>query len=426
MSVVTSMEEAGPCRVKVTIEVPAPAVEAEIGRVVKDYRKHAQLPGFRKGKVPAKVIERRFKDQIKEEVAERLLPRYWQQAQAEKDLDPLLPPTLEEMKMEEGEPMTVVAMVETRPEIALGNIDSFDLPEEGISITDDEIDERLEDMRRQFGRWNVVEREAGQGDLVVGTVRSLDESDDEETEARPLHFEIGRTDDEELSLALTGKTAGTTFEHVSKRGQGEDAYEQRQEIEIREIKEQELPDLDDELAAQIGAFDSLDALREALTAQMRGQKEEDLRRRRYEALTQQLRERHPLAMPEGVVQQEAERMVNEQAGNLARQGFDVEGSGIDWGAMLESIRPQAVNRVHERLVLDAIAQAKELKLNEEKFETFLSQAAAQQGTSSLALRQRLDQDGRLEDVRAQMLREQTVALLLGDEDPSEENSSEEE
>ena len=424
MSVVTSMEEAGPCRVKITIEVPAPAVEAEVGRVVQDFRKHAHLPGFRKGKVPTSVIGRRFKNEIRQEVSDRLLPRYWQQAQAEKGIDPLLPPTVEDLQFETGEPMTVVAVVETRPEIALGDIKSFDLPSESTEASEDEVDESLADLRRRFGKWEVVDRAAGQGDLVVGTVRNLDEEGEEEAEARPMHLEIGGAGaDEELGLALTGKAAGATFEHTSKHGEGEDAHEHRVEVTVREVKEQELPELDDEFAQTMGDFETLDAMREALAKSLADRKEADLRRRRQDALLEQLRDRHPLTLPEGVVQQEAERMVQEQAGQMARQGFDLESAGIDWGGMVDQIRPVAVNRVHERLVLDAIAKAEELTLDEEKFENFLAAAAADQRTTSLALRQRLDQDGRLETLRAQLLRDQTIAHLLGETDGDEEEGS---
>ncbi len=427
MSVVTSMEEAGPCRVKVTIEVPAPAVEAEIGRVVQDFRRQAQLPGFRKGKIPPKVIERRFKNEIQNEVTERLLPRYWQQAQAEKDLDPLLPPTVEDLKFESGEPLIVIAVVETRPEIALGDIASFDLPADSTDVSDDEVEENLNDLRRRFAEWEVVDREAAQGDLVVASMKDLD---DEEATERPLHHEIGASNsDEELGLALTGKSAGATFEHTKSHGEGEDAHEHRYEVTVREVKEQNLPELDDEFAATMGDFENLEAMREALASNLAERKKSDLRRRRQEALMEQLRERHPLTLPEGVVQQEAEQMVQEQAGQMARQGIDLESINLDWGAMVDQIRPVAVNRVHERLVLDAIAKAEELKLDEEKFEQFLAAAAADQRTSSLALRQRLDQDGRLESLRAQLLRNQTVGHLLGeldDEPEAEAGDTEEE
>ncbi|MEO1084697.1 MAG: trigger factor, partial [Acidobacteriota bacterium] len=174
MSVVTGMEEAGPHRMKLTIEVPAQAVDAEMGRVLQEFRREVRLPGFRKGKVPARLLQKRFKDEIQREVADRLLPRYWQQAQAEKDIDPLLPPTVDDMTLEAGEPMVVVATVETRPDIVLGDVENFDLPQESTDPSEEEVEESIVELRRSFAEWNTVEREAGNGDLVVGTMLDLD------------------------------------------------------------------------------------------------------------------------------------------------------------------------------------------------------------------------------------------------------------
>ena len=429
MSVVTGMEEAGPHRMKLTIEVPAPAVDAEIGRVLKDFRRQINLPGFRKGKVPARLLQKRFKKEIEGEVADRLLPRYWQQAQAEKDIDALIPPSVEELKIESGEPMVVVAMVEVRPDIVLGDIQNFDLPEESTEPTEEEVDDAIADLRRSFAEWTTVDRAAATGDLVVGSMKDLDAHTDEEgddaeggessaaAEPRPLHFEIGgKGADEELSLLLTGKSAGATVQHESQHGEGEDAHTHRFEIQIDEIKEQELPEVDEAFAERLGVG-SPDELRSIFQQRLEGEKKESLRRRRLELLLEQLRERHPLpTLPEGVVQQESERMMREQMESLAGQGVDLENAGIDWSKMVDGVRPAAERRVHERLVLDAIAKAEDIALNEEKFELFLGSVAAQQNVSSLALRQRLAEDGRLEPLRAQLLREQTIAQLLGEED----------
>ena len=427
MSVVTAMEEAGPCRLKLTIEVPAPAVEAEYGRVLREYRKHIQLPGFRPGKVPERVVRKRFGEQLRSEVADRLMPRYWQQAQAEKSIDAMIQPTLENLELQEGEPMIMDLVVETRPEITLGDIETFDLPEESTEPTESDLDDALADVRRNFGRWETVDRPAAQGDLVIGTSRDLDahaedeDAGDDEADAdaddaeRPVHIEIGGQNvPEELSLELTGKSAGAVVVHTSRHGEGEDAHEHRIEITVTEVKEQHLPDLDDDFAEMVG-LDSLDALREVLQQRIAAQKEEDLRKRRTEGLLRQLRDRHPVTLPEGVVQQESESILREQAEQMARQGVDLDKAGINWDGMFEQIRPMAERRVHERLVLDAIAKEQDIRLDEERFERFLAAAAADQGASSHALRQRLSEDGRLESLRAQLLRNQTVAQLLGEE-----------
>jgi trigger factor len=109
VSVVLSIEDVGPCRKQLKVEVPAPAVEAESKRVVEEYRKQAKLPGFRKGKVPTELVKQKFHKEIEQDVVERLLPRYWQQAEAEAELDPLMPPSVDEVDFQPGAPLTFVA-----------------------------------------------------------------------------------------------------------------------------------------------------------------------------------------------------------------------------------------------------------------------------------------------------------------------------
>ena len=114
-----SIESVGPCRKRLHIEVPAPAVDAETERVVREYGRKVRLPGFRTGKVPATVVQQRFKAEIEREVLDRLVPRYWKQAQAESALDPLLPPSVGDVVLKSGEPLVFVATVEVRPPIEL-------------------------------------------------------------------------------------------------------------------------------------------------------------------------------------------------------------------------------------------------------------------------------------------------------------------
>ncbi len=153
MSVVVANQEIDSCTRELKIEVPGPAVEAEAKRVAEDYRKNANLPGFRKGKVPMGIVQQKFREEIDKEVVERLVPRYWRQAESESELDPLLPPTLGEVDHSPGEALTFTARVEVRPEIELGNLDTFDLPEIDVEASTEEIDRALEDLQRQIAVW---------------------------------------------------------------------------------------------------------------------------------------------------------------------------------------------------------------------------------------------------------------------------------
>ena len=414
MSVVTSIEDTGPCTKKLTIEVPAEAVTAEMGRVVGKFRKSLNLPGFRRGKVPVSLVHKRFSEEIRQEVLDRLLPRYWHQAQAEKNIDPMLPPQVEELELEPGKPMTVVASVDTRPEVELKDFRNFDLPAEDTEPTAVEIDDSVADLQRNHAEWSSVERPASRGDRVLARI-SLD--GDESEDAQPMPIELGGDGvDDELTLTLTGMSAGGTTEYRPQ--EAEDESERR--IEVVEVQEQDLPELDDDFASRFG-MESLDDLREAIAGNLRQGKERELRQRREQAMLEQLRQRHPLELPSRVVEKESESMLQEYAEQLHRQGVNLEQTELDWAALGDQVKPGAERRVHEQLLLDAVAKAESLRLDENEFERFLSSIAAQQQQSSLMLRQQLSESGRLEPLRAQMLRSQTVRFLLG-EDASDEAS----
>ena len=439
MSVVTSYEDVGPCRKKMTIEVPAPAVEAEIGRVVNSFKREIHIPGFRKGKVPASLIKKRFQEDIKREVADRLVPRYWHQAQAEKSIDPLMPPQIESLEVDADQGMSFVAVVEIRPDLEIGELPELDLPGGDGEPTEDEKDDALRSLRRRHATWTEVERGAARGDMVVGQMRALDapaeagdadEADDDESaeedsaddaaaqdaaQVEPLNVELGAPGvDEEMTLALTGLTAGQNTEYSRRHEQDGETVIEKFRLEVEAVKEPDLPELDDELAEKFG-FDSAEELTDGVFENLRNSKQRELKAEREKALLEQLRQRYPLELPQGVVDHEGEQMLQDTMYRLSGQGIDVENVGIDWQKMIGDMRPQAEQRVHDRLVLDAMAAHLELKVDESEFERFLAMAAAERQMSSQALRQQLSENGRLEPLRAQLLREQAMRRLTGED-----------
>ncbi|HEV2851748.1 MAG TPA: trigger factor [Thermoanaerobaculia bacterium] len=430
MSVVLSLEDVGPCRKQLKVEVPAPAVEAETQRVVREYGQKVRLPGFRKGKVPSELVRRRFASEIEQEVKERLLPRYWRQAQAESSIEPLLPPEVDEVAdLQPGEPLTFIATVETRPRIELRDTASFDLPDPSVDPGTLEIDDTIDNLRKQVAEWVTVERPAARGDLVAIEITALGSPEHPEERTDNVQVEVGDPQVwEELSVALQGLAAGqeTTFTHRhehppagAEEGAEPVVHEQSYRVKALEVKERDLPPLDDAFAAKVNPeLQTFDALREAVVNRIKANKEEQRREARHRALLDQLRDRHPIDLPQGVVRREVEQLVQEYAENLARRGVDVEKAGIDWNAMANEMLPLAEKRVHARLLLDAIADDRNLAVTEEEFERTLAMLARAQGVSTPVLRRKLDEDGRLTTLRSQLRREKTIRTLLGE--PEEE------
>lgn len=410
MSVVLSVQDVGPCRKQLKIEVPAPAVAAETERVIGEYRKRARLPGFRPGKVPANIVRQRFKKEIEQDVMERLVPRYWHQAEAEQKLEPLLPPELGEVDLSLGESMTFTATVETRPEIELRGYKDLQLPDLPTDATAEEVDKQLEDLRRRAGTWSKVERPAGRGDRVVAEIAVVGDAG----ESQKSSFEVG--DErvwEELSLAATGLAPGQASTFRRRAAEGEEAKEYK--VKVDTIEELEPAPLDDELAKKVSKFQTLPELRSAVDKMIVDAKKRERGRQREGSLLQQLRDRHPLTLPEGVVQQEMETMVREYAHQLSHQGIDVEKAGIDWGALGERARPDAERIVHSRLLLDSIAEAESVEVPEERLEALLAEIARERKSTPLQVRRELDNSGRLTGIRRQLRRQETVRRLLGEE-----------
>ena len=254
------------------------------------------------------------------------------------------------------------------------------------------------------------------------------------TELTPgLHGEEGKTETvevevgservwEELTLALSGLSAGqeSTFERHEEAIQHGDhehpARDRKLRVQVTAVKERELPPLDDEFAKRVSPeLETVEQLREAISSRLRSAKEEERRETRQRALFDQLRERHPLELPQGVVRREVESLVQSYAEGLARRGVDVEHAGMDWNALANDMLPLAEQRVHERLLLDAVADAESIEIGEEEFERTLAALARARKTTTPALRKSMDENGQLAALRSQLRRDKTIRRLLGEE-----------
>lgn len=423
MTIVQSVEDVGPWRKQITIEIPAPEVEQEQQRVARDFGRQVSIPGFRKGKVPRAVIRQRFGSEIDKEVVERLLPRAWQEAQQETELEPLLAPQVEEVgEVIPGSPLTFVASIEVRPEVELGELDDFELPQMETEPTEDEIREAIDDLRRRVADWVPVERAAARGDMVTAEITEIPEKappEGEEPEPQTVEIEVGDPQVwEELSLAVTGLEPGQTgrFSHRDPAPQeGAAPPERHFRVEVVAVKERDLPELDDELASTVGDFESLEELESQVRLHIEGEKKQERREERHDALTRELRQRYPLELPRRVVDDEIQNLLQDYAQKLARQGVDVERADIDWETIGKQARPQAEERVHTRLLLDAVADHLDVQVEPGELEAALASLARAQGASLPAVKRALQENDRLAEFRTQVRRNKTVSRLMGEE-----------
>lgn len=456
MSVVISVEDTGVCRKQVTVEVPADAVGAETQRLVTTYAQEASLPGFRKGKTPRSLIRQRFREEIDRAVVESLIPRYWEKAREEKDLSPLGQPQLQEVgDLKEGEPLRFVAVVEVRPSLDLAGLDPEDieLPEVEVEPSEEDVDTALEEMRRHLGDWKSVERPAARGDQVVARVieetpeaeeaeeaeagtgtpeeAGAESEGEAEEEGQQINVEVGDPKVwEELSLAVTGLAAGQEGRFTrrppepgeAQEGGAAEAAPRTFRVRVEEVQERELPALDDDLARQVGEFESVEELRKAMADKLRHDRGHERDSRRREALMEQLRERYPTPLPEGVIHEESQAMLNEYAQDVARRGIDPAQAGIDWNRMGEQMRPMAERRLHDRLLMDAVADLRDVQVTPTELQAAVGAIARSQGITTAQVRDALGD--RMEGLARQIRREKAMKWLMGEEGAEEEAGAE--
>jgi trigger factor len=386
--------------------------------------------------VPATLVRRHFGQEIDQEVLERLVPRYWRQAVAEKSLEPLAPPEVRVDAALAGQPVTFTAIVEVRPEIELRNYKDFSLPTPPTEASPDEVKRTIDDVRRSHAEWIDASRPAATGDRAKVKITETTPGAPSATEPSEFEIEIGAPQIwEELSLAVTGLAAGQSSkfsrrepgEAIAEPGEGAllgpdgkplsgPGAERTFVAELVELKEAKLPALDDAFAKHLGRFESVGELEKDVARRISAAKQDDSLRQRETAMLDQLTDRHPIPLPEGVVRNETEDLLRDYAEGLVRRGVDLEKAELDWQKLGEQAKPQAERRVKARLLLDAISQKEGIEVGEEEFEQALAILARAQNVSAGALRQRLDENGQLAVLRARMRREKTVRRLLGEPD----------
>ncbi len=444
MTVVVSTREVGVCRREFDIEVPAGEVDAEHLRVARIYRRRARLDGFRRGKAPLRLIRQLFAEEIREDVSERLAPRYWQLARREEDVHAMLPPTVGPVEVVAGQPLRFTVTVDVEPEVDIGDDRSFELPESDTAPAEAEVDQVLEQLRLERSTWVPVDRSAMRGDRVRGKIhRAAEEGfdglpagedhhdhghgedhdhdhDDRGSATHDMDFELGDEDVwPELTDNLTGLSAGrkAAFESV----ESEDDIERRRryEVELDEVLERKLPEVDDAWARGLAeSIESVDDLREILRRQLQAGKAEAAERHRKEALLEQLRGRYPVDLPEAVVEHEAFKMARSYLNARARQADHAE-EDLPWEQMMERVRPHAGRLAHALFLLDRIAREDGIEATREDLERALETMARSRDTNRGKLRRELERNGGLEALKIDLRRDRTLQALLEANPPAD-------
>lgn len=370
-----STEKVGEAQLALNVEVDRALFEDARRKVYRRLVGSIRIPGFRPGKAPIQVVERFVgREAFLEEALNDLAPRILEQVQEAEGLDILARSAVEVAQLE---PLTIRMVVQLKPKVELGDYRSIRIERPQISVTDDEISGRLEELRRRYATLEPVDRPAEAGDRVIADVTGY--VGDEEF-VRREGYELVAGEDPTIfppgfGAQLLGRAKGETVEFTLtypedfqvERLAGKEA---RFRVTVNEVKVERLPELDDEFARMVeGEFETLDQLREHIRSELLRQKteqaEDEYRRQVLEAVVAGAR----VEIPPVLVEQQVERMVEDLADRLAQMRLNLaqylRGTGRTEEQLREEFRPQARRILLEQLVLDAVAEAEGIEVTEE-------------------------------------------------------------
>jgi len=396
--------EPGEASLEVTI--PSDNVKAAEDRATKVYQQRARLPGFRQGKAPAAVVRKKFADDIRQETLRELVQESWRVAQKQEELKPIADPHIHNLKWEDGAPVTFEFHVELKPDLKLQRLGGFRLTRTVPAVTAAQVDAQLNTMREQRAPWSPVAGEKPKPKDLVDVIIATRENG-EEKDPQPYQFVLGEGRaipdvEERIMSLLPGESVDATvrfpddFAEEAKRGQTRDVR-----LTLREVKRQELAALDDAFAREMGDFESLDALRTAITADLGKEAEREAEAKLRSELVEQIVQANQVVAPRPLV----ERVLGAYA-----QAYEIPEER--WQQFAQEFHSIAESQVRRDLVLDYVVESQSLRATEAELDQKIQELAERRGMPAAQLYASLEKAKRLRDVARSITEEKVFAYLL--------------
>jgi trigger factor len=404
ITVEKTAEDSASKSLKVT--VPVDRVRAAEAKALKYYVQRARLPGFRPGKAPAAVVRKRFGDAIRQSVLEEVIRESWETARASESLKPITDPSIRNLKFEDGSPIEFDLLVEVRPELALERTGGFRVERRVAPVADAEVEEQLARVQEQKATWIPIEgAKPSPGQMVRVEVAPLDQAG--AGAAQPYDLILGQNQaipdlEERIMTLLPGEQADAEVKFPedhpdeSRRGQS-----RRVRVTLHDVKRQDLPQLDDAFAREVGDFENLDALRAAIRQDLEREATREADAQVRQALVQQVVEANNVQAPESLVHRlmhsyaEMYKVPQEQLEQFEQQFHQV-----------------AEAQVRRDLVLDAVVEANALRATEAELDARVAELAASRGVPAGQLYGNLQKANRLPELERGITEEKAFAWLL--------------
>jgi trigger factor len=416
----SAVETLNPTRVKLIVEVPFEELKPSLDAAYKKIAGQINVPGFRRGKVPPQVVDQRVgRGVVLDEAVNEALPQLYFQALEENQIQALSQPDIEVVSFEDGGEFAFAAELDVRPDIEVPEYEGIQAEVQDVELTDDDVDAQLQALRERFGTLKTVERPAAVGDFVsIDLSASMDGEPIEEAQASGMSYKVGSdTMLDGLDDALTGLEAGESKTFASRLVGGELAGKEADvEVTVQSVKEQELPDLDDEFAQTASEFDTVDELTADLRSRLeRGRRLEQAAEAR-DAVLAKLLEMTDIPVPASAVAEEVKARKDSISEQLQQVGMDFESYLEVEEQSEEEFDVDLDKRVRDTLasqfLLDELAKQKQLSVAEGELTEHLVRRAQRSGMQPDAYAEQIVQGGRIPELVSEVARAKALALVV--------------
>ena len=409
---------------KLTIEVAAEEVEKAIQAAYMKEKNKISLPGFRKGKVPRKMIEKMYGAGVfYEDAANTLIQENYGTALDESGVDVVSRPTIDVVQIEAGKPFIFTAEVAVRPEVKLGKYLGVQVTKVDTSVSDEEVEEALEKERQKNSRTvTVTDRPVQNGDTAVIDFEGFVDG---------VAFEGGKGENHPLEIGshtfidtfedqLVGKSTGDEVEvnvTFPEKYQAEELAGKPAvfKVKIHEIKAKELPELNDEFAQDVSEFETLEEYKADVRKRLEVQKEDEAKRTKEDEAIQKIIDKSEMEIPEAMIDTQCENMVNEFAQRIAQSGLSMEQymqfSGLTLDKLKEQVRPEAETRIKSSLVLEQIAKDENIQVSDEEIDAEIEKMAKAYGMEADKLKEYMG-DAEKESMKRDISVTKAVDLIM--------------
>ncbi|MCZ7414227.1 MULTISPECIES: trigger factor [unclassified Streptomyces] len=417
----SAVENLNPTRVRLTVEVPFEELKPSLDAAYKKINQQVTVPGFRKGKVPARVIDQRFgRGAVLEEAVNDALPKLYQSAVEEGELNPLGQPEVDITDLKDNEVLAFTAEVDVRPEIEIPDYSGIEVTVDAVEVGDEDVDKAVEQLRERFASTSAVERAAAEGDVVkIDLEAKVDGEVLEDGVAKGIDYTIGSGELlEGIDAAVTGLEAGgsATFTSTLKGGSAA-GQEAEVKVDVETVSARELPELDDDFAQLASQFDTIAELREDSRKRLEQGKKYDQATEAQQKVLDELIGLVEVPVPDKLLEDEINtrkhNLVNHQLGQM---GMDLatylklqEKSEEEFD---EELREQAVKGIKTQFVLDELVSKEKLNVSQEELTEHLMRRAQSSGMTPDAFAQAVVEGGQVPMLVGEVARGKALALVV--------------